>query len=105
MKLEQIYNKLKKIAPIARLHFDNEQKLPFLIYGLERKTPVMADNTVFYDKGSVWLEIYTKELDLKFIKKIENLFVKNKIPFRYDGEEFLRSEKMYLTVFKFEFEE
>jgi len=89
--------------PVAEESFYTAPQLPYLIF-MESRTVRGADKKNNIADRDITLEFYAKEIDL--LKEAEIDAILNGIPIRFDKDRtWLSSEKMYETIYSFEFTE
>lgn len=101
--IEEIPERLMSIGGlggrVAYDHFSTEQALPFCCYTFDMKTEG-ADDMHSVRRTSVTVELYQESPDYSLISELLDTFTD--VPADC-GTVYLDSEKMYMTVMKFEF--
>lgn len=78
-------------------HFNKKQKLPFVVYGQDGRDDFYADDLHYVQIVDGYVELYadTKQPDLE--EKIETALTAQKIPYSWEIETWIDSEKVYMV--------
>lgn len=104
MTLPELKDKLKTLnLPIAYRCFAVGQvpELPYIVYYADEDIGFCADDTVYFEKYAVTIEVYTEQKDINLERKIKELLNENELPYE-SYESFLDSENMYLKAYEIE---
>lgn len=77
--------------------FNTAQTPPYLIYGTDDKSALMADNIHYLPITNGYLELYTEFPEFEIQKQIQDLLTANQIPWSFENEAHLDTENVWLT--------
>lgn len=100
--LVKLQEALSEIAPISYVVFQTAQTLPYMLYGFKKRNDFHADNKHYYKRRKYWLEYYSKYAEPETVERIEGVFEGLVIPYDFEGEEYLKDQNMFISVFNFE---
>jgi hypothetical protein len=83
--------------------FQKPQALPYLVYATLEEPDVMADNTHYLPVTRGFLELYAERKSPGLEQKVKSVFAAHGIPYRFDNEAWIESEKMNMTRWTFTF--
>lgn len=87
--------------PVKENRFLKAPKLPYIIYIID-KSKRGADDLNNISDNNITIEFYSEKIEKNIENKIENLLERYKM--NYDkNREWLDDEKMFITVFEFNF--
>lgn len=97
--LEQLASILNAIYPTRYSHFDEKQQTPFICYISDGDDNFHADNTIYAERPSVDIELYTSYKDLDAEKAISRMLLANDLIYDKSPTIFIQAEETYQTVF------
>lgn len=83
--------------PAAYHHFNTPQKLPFIGYGQDGRDDFNADNIHYVKIIDGYVELYTDKKQPDLEEKIETALTENKIPYGWEIETWIDSEKVFMV--------
>lgn len=83
--------------PAAYAAFPKPQKLPYLIYQTLDEPDVLADNKHYLPVTRGFLELYADRKSPDLEQKIKTVFAEHGIPYAFDNESWIASEKMNMS--------
>lgn len=101
MELSEIKLKLDTLKiPVAYMHFNKPQELPFAVF-YESGTDIRgADHYNLIRDVTITIELYTEKKQPALERQLENLFRDTEI--RKAADTYIKDEDMYLTSFEFD---
>jgi hypothetical protein len=89
--------------PSAYAAFPKPQKLPYLVYQTIDEPDFMADDTHYLPITNGFLELYAEQKSPGLERSIKAVLSTADIPFSFDNEAWIESEKMNMTRWIFTF--
>ncbi|MBP5431613.1 hypothetical protein [Ruminococcus sp.] len=100
LELSEIYQRLLTLKlPVAYLHFNEPQQLPYIAYHEAGTNITGADNLNLYRNASIVVELYTADKDVSLERSIEELFSDTELEKQADT--YLEGEEMHFTSYSF----
>lgn len=89
--------------PVAYGTFKVTQSPPFLSYGQDGRSDLMADNIHYLKITDGYLELYTAQKDTTTENKIEEILTSHGFAWSWEYENFLDSENLVMVRWEFDF--
>lgn len=83
--------------------FSQAQNPPYILYGLDDRSDLMADDAHYLKITNGYLELYTTVPELDIQKQIEEHLAANGIAWDFDDQREIAEEKVWLTRWVFDF--
>ncbi len=87
--------------PSVYAAFQKSQELPFMVYATLDEPDILADNGHYFPITRGFLELYAERKTPALEQQIKDVFAANGIPYRFDNEAWIASEKMNMTRWTF----
>lgn len=103
MTQTELVKELKAVTKnVAYMRFAEPQALPFIIFALPGNDDFHADDTHYFTVQNGWLELYMIEMDFVLMKQVEEVFIKNELPWSKENEDYLHKEKVFFARWNFQ---
>lgn len=101
MNLENLKTILSELnIPLAYSHFNKVVDPPFLTYRIDHTENFFAENKTYKKIPVTYIELYTKNKNIKLEEKLEEILNNNDIAWEIEAEDYIESEKVYQIIYR-----
>lgn len=101
-------NTFKKKVPVFFHHVlvqeDEELPVPYIVTNSQELAPFRADDSNYFSFVRNTVTLYTERFDVDLMKRLEDLFTSNKIPFTR-SQDFDDAQLLFITEYVVQLEE
>lgn len=84
-------------------HFNKKTKPPFMVFAQDGRDDLNADNIHYLQIVDGYVELYTETKQPDLEQAIENTLTEHNIPYGWENEIFIESEKVYMVRWAIDF--